>query len=250
MPMEFHITAPLKRRIREAMDLEGAIPDVAHLNSIFTPLGPLERIHLLYAYFKENEVLVTSSFGTKSVFLLHMLHLMRPTQRIYFIDTTYHFPETHAYKRELMERFDLVVEDVRPTPEENALTLEGEWWKTHPRLCCAINKIVPLEPIKARHKVWISGLMAYQTEFRSRLQVFEQQGDIIKFHPLIDLSEAAFEEEMKKHDLPRHPLEDEGFGSIGCTHCTARGEGRSGRWKATGQTECGLHPGFFDKEKF
>ncbi|MBK6621633.1 MAG: phosphoadenylyl-sulfate reductase [Saprospirales bacterium] len=247
--MEFNVTAPLKKRIREAKDLGGSTPDVAFLNQVFSPLGPLERIHLLYAYFQDNEVLVTSSFGTKSVFLLHILHLMRPTQKVYFIDTSYHFPETIAYKEELIRRLGLQIEDVHPNPEENALTREEEWWKLHPRMCCSINKIAPLEPIKAAHKVWISGLMAYQTEFRSRLQVFEQQGDILKFHPLIDLSEETFEQEMKKLDLPRHPLEDEGYGSIGCTHCTDRGEGRSGRWKATGQTECGLHPGFFDKRK-
>ena len=249
--MEFQMTPPLKKRIREAMemDLEGAVPDVAYLNNIFSPLGPLERIHLLYAYFKEKEVLVTSSFGTKSVFLLYLIHQMRPTQVIHFIDTTYHFPETIAYKQELIDRFGLEVVDVTPNPGENNVSREGAWWKAHPRLCCAINKIVPLEPIKALHKVWVSGLMAYQTEFRSRLQVFEQQGDILKFHPLIDVTEETFETEMTMYGLPRHPLEDMGYGSIGCTHCTERGEGRSGRWKATGQTECGLHPGYFDKEK-
>lgn len=246
--MEFRVTTPLKKRIREALDLDGVIPDVAYLNQVFTPLGPLERFHLLYAYFKESEVLVTSSFGTKSALLLFLVHMIRPTQVVHFIDTTYHFPETHAYKEELAGLFGLTVVDVTPDPEKNALTRDGEWWKVHPKRCCALNKVAPLEPIKALHKVWVSGLMSYQTEFRSTLQVFEQQGNILKFHPLIDISEETFESEMLLRDLPRHPLEELGYGSIGCTHCTARGEGRTGRWKASGQTECGLHPGSFEKE--
>ena len=39
-----------------------------------------------------------------------------------------------------------------------------------------------------------------------------------------------------------------GYGSIGCTHCTEQGEGREGRWKGSGKTECGLHPGYFDRK--
>ena len=40
-------------------------------------------------------------------------------------------------------------------------------------------------------------------------------------------------------------LKNDGFGSVGCTHCTQQGEGRNGRWKSSNQSECGLHPGFF-----
>jgi len=219
------------------------------LNDVFTPLSFEERLQLLYKYFPEEDVLVTSSFGTKSVFLLHLLHRIHPTQPVHFIDTTYHFPETIRYKKDLTRLFDLNVVDVFPAIEENALTREEEWWKDHPRMCCAVNKIVPLEPIKAKHKIWISGLMSYQTEYRSRLKVFERQGDIIKFHPLIDIDEGEFLYYMDYYKLPRHPLEKHGYGSVGCTHCTAQGEGRSGRWQGTGKTECGLHPGYFNKKR-
>jgi phosphoadenosine phosphosulfate reductase len=218
---------------------------VEFLNELFTPLPFEERVRLLYNYFEEEEVLFTSSFGTKSVFLLHLISSIRPTQKIHFIDTTYHFPETQAYKEQLRELLGLRIVDVQPDPVQNALTREESWWKDHPRMCCSINKVVPLEPIKARHKIWISGLMAYQTPFRANLRIFEQQGDIIKFHPIIDIDEGDFLYRMSFHQLPGHPLEAQGFGSVGCTHCTAKGEGRSGRWQGTNQTECGLHPGYF-----
>ncbi|MCC6726116.1 MAG: phosphoadenylyl-sulfate reductase [Saprospiraceae bacterium] len=219
------------------------------LNDVFTPLNYLDRIRLLYKYFNEKDVLLTSSFGTSSAFLLWCFSEMRPSQKVHFIDTTYHFPETIAYKERLTARFGLNVVDVLPDPIQNALTTEEQWWKEHPRMCCTINKVVPLDPIKAQHKVWVSGLMAYQTEFRSNLRVFERQGDILKFHPLIDIDEGEVLYQFSLNNLPKHPLEDSGYGSIGCTHCTKKGEGRDGRFQGQARTECGLHPSYFIKKK-
>ncbi len=219
------------------------------LNAIFAPLSYKDRIKTLYEYFAEEDVLYTSSFGTKSAFLLHLISQIRPSQPVHFIDTTYHFQETLGYKKELIERFNLKVVDVLPNEAQNKMTTDEEWWKEHPRMCCTINKIAPLEPIVAKHQVWISGLMSYQTDFRARLRVFEQQGDIIKFHPLIDIEEGEFLYQKGVNKLPDHPLQAEGFGSIGCLHCTKKGQGRAGRWTGTGKTECGLHPNYYNKKK-
>jgi phosphoadenosine phosphosulfate reductase len=222
--------------------------DLDYLNEVFTPLGFAERIVKLYEFFDEDEVLFTSSFGASAAFLLHLITQHRPGHPVYFIDTTYHFPETIAYKEELTRRLGLNVIDVLPDPTQNALTREEQWWKDHPKMCCSINKVVPLEPIKADHKVWISGLMGYQTDFRSNLRVFEQQGDILKFHPIVDLQEGDYLYWSSYFQLPKHPLEAEGYGSIGCVNCTVKGEGREGRWAGTDKKECGLHPGYFLKK--
>ncbi len=221
---------------------------VEELNTIFKPLNFKKRIEKLYEYFPEKEVLMTSSFGTKSVFLLHLLQEIHRSQLIYFINTTYHFPETIAYKKQLIEKFDLTVKEILPSEKENLITREDQWWIDHPRMCCTVNKIAPLDPIVAKHKVWISGLMAYQTDFRARLDIFEQRGDIIKFQPLVDIDEGEFLYHLDFHKLPRHPLEKEGYGSVGCTHCTQKGQGRAGRWSGSGNKECGLHPNFFTRK--
>lgn len=222
---------------------------VEELNAIFTPLSFKERIEKLYQYFPQREILYTSSFGTKSVFLLHLIHQIRPSQRVHFIDTNYHFAETQDYKKQIAKQFNLQVVDVQPSEAEHNITKEDQWWIEHPKMCCSVNKIVPMEPLIATHKVWISGLMSAQTDFRSRLRVFEQQGDIIKFHPLIDIDEGEFLYHLDFYKLPRHPLEAQGYGSIGCTHCTVKGEGRTGRWQGKAKTECGLHPSYFNKKK-
>ena len=45
--------------------------------------------------------------------------------------------------------------------------------------------------------------------------------------------------------LPRHPLTESGFLSVGCMPCTSRtteGEDeRAGRWRGRAKTECGIH---------
>ena len=50
---------------------------------------------------------------------------------------------------------------------------------------------------------------------------------------------------MKEHDLPRNPLYDLGFASIGCAPCTrmvfAGEDERAGRWSGLLKTECGIH---------
>ena len=219
------------------------------LNDMFKAIHVRERIRLLYELYDEKEILFTSSFGTKSAYLLYLISQIRPTQTVHFIDTAYHFPETIEYKKHLAETFGIKVVDVLPDVEQHMLTREGEWWKDHPRMCCTINKIAPVEPLIAKHKVWIAGLMGFQTKFRSRLDIFVEQGDIIKFHPLVDIDEGEFLYRMSRHKIPRHPLETLGYGSIGCTHCTTPGQGRDGRWKGSNKSECGLHPSYFLKKK-
>lgn len=211
------------------------------LNELFESLSPTQRLEQLYDHFPEEEVLLTSSFGTNSALLLHMISRFRPTQAVHFIDTTYHFSETLRYKHELARKWNLKVVDVRPDRHLNAYTRERQSWEQEADLCCAVNKVAPLDEVKASHKVWISGLMAAQTRFRSGLKVFEPQGELLKFHPLIDLTEEDALRYRSFYRLPAHPLQAKGYGSVGCVHCTQRGEGRSGRWKGQAKMECGLH---------
>ncbi|TAK34712.1 MAG: phosphoadenylyl-sulfate reductase [Saprospiraceae bacterium] len=203
-----------------------------------------ERIRVLYDIFEEEEVLFTSSFGTNSALLLHLVSRVRPTQKVYFINTRFHFADTLAYKAKLSALLNLQVEEVLPSPHLHELAVHNHLWEKHHDTCCYLNKVLPLEPLKARHKVWISGLMAYQTNQRSRLHIFEGAGlgdKIWKFSPILDMTEEESRQYKLKHQLPPHPLECKGYGSVGCVHCTTKDVGRNGRWKGTGKTECGLH---------
>lgn len=215
--------------------------DLSKLNEVFQHASPVERLSKLYDYFDESDVLFTSSFGTHAASLLHMISQTRPSQSIHFIDTGYHFTETIQYKDKLTRLFGLNVIDVNPDPTLHKFTQEENSWKNDADLCCAINKVNPLEELKPQFKVWVSGLRKSQTAFREGLDIFTQQGNLIKFAPLIDFDNEQQENYNLLHRIPAHPMLEVGYGSVGCTHCTVKGKGRSGRWQGKSKTECGLH---------
>jgi phosphoadenosine phosphosulfate reductase len=188
-----------------------------------------------------RDVLVTSSFGTTSVVLLHLVSRMRPKCPIYFIDTGYHFDETLEYKKRLTRLLNLNVIALRPAPAQHAKTRARQLWKEKPDQCCEINKIEPLQNIKSQYRVWMSGVIGFQNRHRSTLQILDDNEDLLKFQPLIDWNSALVEEYIEGHGLPQHPLKKQGYHSVGCTHCTVPGMGRNGRWSNQSKTECGLH---------
>lgn len=195
--------------------------------------------HILNKY--GEKALITTSFGTTSALMIHMISRIRPNHPIHFIDTGYLFPETLEYKNQLIERYGVNVVDHIPDKKKHQITRIGKLWKSNPDLCCHYNKVEPLEKIKAGHKVWISGLIGYQNNYRSGLEILQEKDDIYRYYPLIDWTPEMVDDYFESFGLPRHPLERFGFDSIGCTHCTKRGNGRDGRWDDTSKTECGLH---------
>jgi phosphoadenosine phosphosulfate reductase len=213
--------------------------DIGELNTRYLELAPLDRVKELYKDF--DRVLFTSSFGTTSAYLLHLFHRARPEQEVHFLDTTYHFNETLAYKDELIRLLNLKVTDVKPEDWKNTFTLQDKTWGSDPDLCCSINKVEPLDKIKGNFQVWVSGLMSSQNKYRKSLKVFEEKEGMLKFYPIVDRSEKDAFEYIKMHHLPVHPLLKAGYNSVGCFHCTVAGKGRSGRWVNKSKTECGLH---------
>lgn len=211
------------------------------LNTKYKALPVKERIRALYEDFHVSEVMLTSSFAATSAFLLKLFSEINQQQEVFFIDTGYHFEETLRYKKQLTEKYGLNVKSIRALTEEHALTQKDETWKKNPDLCCSINKVRPLEAIKEKYSVWVSGLMEWQSDHRATLNIFEQRGAILKFYPLLDVSKKERDEYIKEHQLPFHPLVANGYHSIGCKHCTVPGKDRSGRWNNNPKTECGLH---------
>ena len=214
---------------------------LAALNEKYLPLDFEERIRTLYQDFAPEKVLVTSSFAATSAYFLHIVSRIRPEQRIHFIDTGFHFPETMEYRRYLTALFKLKVEDVRAEDWQHQFTVDDRTYERDPDYCCSINKIQPLDAVKNTAQVWVSSLMRWQTDHRAGLPVFELRRGILKFNPMIDVSREQRDRYIAEHQLPFHPLVAQGYSSIGCTHCTAVGDGRSGRWIGKPKTECGLH---------
>jgi phosphoadenosine phosphosulfate reductase len=70
-------------------------------------------------------------------------------------------------------------------------------------------------------------------------------GPKLKLNPLAGWSKDQLNAYFDEHKLPRHPLEAQGYLSIGCSPCTSRvmpGEDpRAGRWRGWDKVECGIH---------
>lgn len=214
---------------------------IEQLNKTYQPLNFEERIQRVYQDFVADKILVTSSFAATSAYFLHIISAIRPEQLIHFVNTGYHFPQTIEYRNYLTKRFSLNVADLTPDTHLHAYSQSENLWETDPDLCCSVNKVKPLEEVKTRYNVWISSLMGWQSDHRASLNIFEERRGIIKFNPMLDVSKEERDAYIATHNVPFHPMVAEGYESIGCSHCTVKGEGRAGRWQGKEKTECGLH---------
>ena len=190
---------------------------------------------------------VVSSFGTQSAVLLDLVARIDPATPVIFLATGKHFRETLDYVETLSRRLGLV--DVRPiAPDPLDLADEdagGRLWRTNPDLCCHIRKVLPLQRALVEFDAWVNGRKRFQGDTRIGIETIEAEGGRIKLNPLAGWSAADIEAAYESRDLPRHPLEREGYASIGCSPCTrsvpSGASHRAGRWSDLEKTECGIH---------
>ena len=217
------------------------VNQLTSLNKVYKDFSIHQKVEQLYKDFNQDDIMLTSSFAATSAMLLKVFSDVNKDQLIYFIDTGYHFKETIIYKDYLTKLYDLNVVDVTAEDWKHQFTTEDKTWTKDPDMCCSINKVEPLEKIKKKYKIWISGLMKWQSDHRESLDFFEERRGMVKFYPLLEVTSDEREAFIKDHHLPFHPLVSKGYFSIGCEHCTSPGKGREGRWNNNPKTECGLH---------
>ena len=116
------------------------------------------------------------------------------------------------------------------------------------KLCCGIRKVEPLNRALKELDGWMTGLRREQAVTRTdvrKVEIDKNHGAIIKINPLVDWSHKQVWDYIRENNLPYNKLHDQGYPSIGCTHCTRRvapGEDpRAGRWSGSDKIECGLH---------
>ncbi len=213
----------------------------------FTP--HLEEIATQLETFKAQgkRLFATSSFQTNSVALLHILSTLAPETPVYMMNTGFLFPETLQFRDRLIREFGLTVVTLKSeTPRLQQRCENGRFlFASDPDACCHINKVVPLEPIIAQHDVWINGVRGSQSATRKAMKKVQSTSRILRYHPLLDWDSRMVYYYLEQHGLPKHPLEDEGFVSVGCRPCTRKWsdtlDDRNGRWSGLNKTECGLH---------
>lgn len=228
--------------------------DLPSLNQSFESGDPAQIVQWAVGQFGDGLVM-SSSFGAESVALIHLVNTIKPGVRIIFVNTGYLFPETHAYMEQLRQRFNLNVWTYRTRNDPIAFLRhageENPQWRKDIDGCCAANKIEPFVRAMAElaPACWVRGIRRDQAKTREERQIVEWSNRF-KCHavsPLLNWSPRDVHFYLKNHDLPRHPLWEKGYVSIGCNplSCTRPvGEGehaRSGRWAGQDKTECGIN---------
>lgn len=226
--------------------------DYAHrraelLNRRYRDAGAEEVLRAAVEREFPTRLALVSSFGAESAVLLHMAAEIDPALEVVFIDTLRLFGETLRYRDTLIARLGLTnVRTVRP--KEAAVSVadpKSLLFARNPDQCCFIRKVEPLQRALEGHDAWISGRKRFQSSGRAELPLFEAADGRVKVNPLAHWTRERIEAYFEDHDLPRHPLEKEGYLSIGCMPCTDRvGAGedaRDGRWRGRDKDECGIH---------
>jgi phosphoadenosine phosphosulfate reductase len=221
--------------------------DAIRLNNMFRGRDTDEMLTILLKENMLGDAAIVSSFGAESAVLLHLIGSIDPNVPVLFLETGKHFPETLAYRDELIARIGMTdMRNITPDPALLARKDEnGLRWSYDPDGCCDIRKVLPLKAALAPFDAQFSGRKAFQSATRANLPRFEIEEGRLKVNPLIDWNKEQLEAYIVEHDLPSHPLVEEGYPSIGCSPCThkvAEGEDpRSGRWKGWDKVECGIH---------
>ncbi len=217
------------------------------LNKRYENAEPAEVLRGMIREEFPGKVALVSSFGAESAALLHLIAQIDKSTPIVFLDTGKLFGETKRYRDQLIALLGLTgVRSVTPDPAAVAARdPKGVLWSQNPDACCLLRKVEPLERALAPFDAWFTGRKAFQAASRAALPVFEIEGNRIKVNPIVRWTKADIDAYFVKHDLPHHPLEADGYLSIGCMPCTSRVEpgedARAGRWRGSDKIECGIH---------
>lgn len=195
-----------------------------------------------------KKLFTTSSFQSHSIVMLHILSRIDNSIPVVFINTGYHFPETVEFKDRVAEQFGLNAIDLRSeTPKFMQRDMHGRLlFASDPDHCCYLNKTQPVNGLLATYDVWINGVRADQSAVRKAMKV-EQPApqNTVRFHPMLDWNSKMIYQYQKEYNLPKHPLESNGYLSIGCEPCTRKVDPemmeREARWYGMNKVECGLH---------
>lgn len=210
--------------------------------------APEETLRWAFEEF-QGGVTIATGFGPEGVALIDMAIRINPLADVFFLDTSFLFPETHELRGQLEDRYQIKIRAFQTdiTPEQQELSFGAKLWSTDPDLCCRLRKLEPLKDALSGRDAWITAIRRDQTIERSSAREVEwdHQWQLVKINPLVRWSKQQVWDYIAEHNLPYNPLHDKGYPSIGCTHCTQPvllgGAERAGRWPGRAKRECGLH---------
>ncbi|WP_166785634.1 MULTISPECIES: phosphoadenylyl-sulfate reductase [Cryobacterium] len=181
--------------------------------------------------------------------LPHLVSRQLPGVDVLFLDTGYHFAETHTTRDDVARLLPVRIVDVLPEQSvaEQDAAHGADLFGRDPNLCCALRKVEPLHLVLAGYEVWFTGVRRDEAPTRANtpLIVWDERNGLVKVNPVAAWSFDEILDYARQHGVPVNPLLGRGYPSIGCAPCTkpvaAGDDPRSGRWASLAKTECGLH---------
>ena len=222
---------------------------LADINEALEAMDAQARVAWALENLPANHI-VSSSFGAQSAVMLHMLTQAQPNIPVVLTDTGYLFPETYGFIDELTEKLDLNLHVYRA--KLSAAWQEarfGRLWEKGIEGIEKYNQMNKVEPMQRalgelKAGTWFAGLRRSQSDTRGKLPVLQKVGNQFKLYPIIDWSNKELHYYLKEHNLPYHPLWEQGYVSIGDWHTTqSLQEGMNEQdTRFFGlKRECGLH---------
>ena len=218
-------------------------------NARLETLTPLQRVEWALKHLPEQAI-VSSSFGAQSAVMLHLINTVAPGTPVVLTDTGYLFAETYQFIDELTERLGLNLH-VYSAKESSAWQEArfGKLWEEGADGITQYNQMNKVEPMQRALEelnvgTWFAGLRRSQSSGRSKLDVLQHIGAQTKVYPIIDQTNKQLHEYLKAHDLPYHPLWEQGYVSIGDWHTTRALEAGMSEEDTRFfglKRECGLH---------
>ena len=198
--------------------------DLEILNRCLEGSDPQEVVAWAAETFGDRLVMSTS-FGIQSAALLHMATAVRPEIAVVWVDTGYLPPETYRFADALTRRLDLNLHvaqaELSPARME---ALHGRLWEGDDvEALDRYDRIRKVEPMQRALRelgaeAWLAGLRADQTHHRSALPIVGRQGERYKVLPTLRWRTRDVHRYLKAHDLPVHPLFEQGFATVGDWH--------------------------------
>lgn len=225
------------------------IDAVQDANARLESVSALERLEWAVGNLP-GPFVVSSSFGAQAALTLHLITRFIPDIPVILIDTGYLFPETYQFADLLTARLRLNLKvyrsQVSPAWQE---ARHGRLWEQGAQALEEYNQINKVEPMRRalaelEAQTWVTGLRRAQSNSRRRVPVLEWRQTRWKLCPVVDWTDQQVWRYLKAHDLPYHPLWQQGYVSIGDTHSTRPlQEGMSEeQTRFFGlKRECGLH---------
>jgi phosphoadenosine phosphosulfate reductase len=198
----------------------------------------------------------TTAFGLTGLVTVDMLSkLDGPLKHnidLIFLDTLYHFDETHELIDRVRRRYGTHIHVYKPagcdTVDDFTRKHGDKLWDTNDELYDFVAKVEPGERAysELQVKAVLTGRRRSQGGKRGDMDIVEvAEGGLIKINPLANWTFAQVKAYVDANNVPYNDLLKRGYKSVGDWHSTqpvAAGEDeRSGRWKGKAKTECGIH---------